>query len=680
MLSHRRVNKIPLSGIYVSLDMEEMVASRNDDVVIKNTDHVLKEKGHFLISGDEQQGKTTLLKNTFRYFAAKGIPAIYLDASAINTADIEKFIGKALEHQYVGLSLVDFTNSPERVLLIDNLHDIGLNERYRAVFLESVYSSFDHVIITCSHTFTYSVPEIVALDEYAKFKLLGMGHVKRAEIVEKWVSLGVEESISEHELFKECDEIKEKLDAVIRKNIVPAKPIYILMLLQMFEAGSQQNLDLSSYGHCYQQLVYQAFDNAKIPKREFDTYLNVLTELSWVMHSTGNGVNQAGLDDFFTEYQQTFLSVDGSGIIDKLKCNSILQERERKVHFKYPYLLYFFIAKKIAESYSTSEVTRLAVQTLIENLHREDYANILVFVTHHTKEKWVLDEIDSALESLFAEHKVSDLSKDQVAFMQEFIAKIPELVIEQREIRDERTKKNIELDEIERTEKAEEKFDKELSEESKKVLSVDLPAVINKTFKGMELSGQIIRNRHATLPKAKLLQLAQQGAFCGLRFLTFFIDISDATKSEVIKLVANSLRSNPELSNAQIEEQATSHFVAMTFGVINGVIRKIATSIGSKEAAEIYVMLQEHTQSPAVTLLEQAISLQFTRKLDIAKLSETYNTLKNNPVCVRILKDLAVQHIYMFPVGYKEKQQLSELLKLPVQQQRMMDRKKATKL
>ena len=443
----------------------------------------------------------------------------------------------------------------------------------------------------------------------------------------------------------------------------------------MLEAGSQQNLDLSSYGHCYQQLIYQSFDKAKIPKKEFDSYLNVLTELAWLLHKNEGGINQAKLEDFFAQYEEVYLSIDGSLMIQKLKENSILTERDYKLQFKYPYILYFFAAKKIAESYSSSEEIRDAVRDLIDNLHREDYSNILVFVTHHTKEKWVLDEIDKALRSLFSEHEPALLSKQQLSFMQDFIAKIPELVIEQREIRGERAKHELTLDELERRDEIEFK----LSDASRNALTVDIPAVINRTFKGMELSGQIIRNRHATLPKASLLALAEQGANCGLRFLTFFIDISDAAKREVIKFVATSLMTNPELTNTEIEAEATSHFVMMTYGVINNVLRKTASSIGSKEAALIYELIPGADKSAALSLLNQSISLKFTRKLDLARLAETHEKLKSNPVCLRILKDMAVQHVYMFPVNFKEKQRLAELLGITVKQQRLMDRKKLVK-
>ena len=674
-LSHRRVNKVRLPDIYVPLDMEQIRQSRNDDLVVKCTERMFSQPGRYILSGEEQQGKTTVLKQGFRHFALLGSPVLYLDAATINSADLNKLLNKAASDQFNNVSLEILIENSSLVVLIDNFQEIKLNERYRSNFLEALSFYSTHVIITCSTAFTYTIPDISQLDGYERYELMGLGHKRRAELVEKWVALGVEESISEADLFNQCDEIKDQLNAVIRKNIVPSKPFYILMLLQMLEAGSQQNLELSSHGHCYQQLIYQSFDKAKIQKKEFDGYLNVLTELSWILYKKESGINQAELEKFFHDYEKVYLSVDSVLMIQKLKENCILVERDYKVQFKYPYILYFFAAKKIAEFYTSSEDVRKSVKNLIENLHREDYANILVFVTHHTKEKWVLDEIDSALRALFSDHKPAPLSKEQLNFMQDFISKIPEIVMEQREIRIERANHELALDNIEREE------DKpiKLSEASEKSLNTDVPSIINKTFKGMELSGQIIRNRHATLPKASLLALAEQGANCGLRFLTFFIEISNAAKKEVIKFVATSLMENPDLSNTEIEAEATSHFLMMTYGVINGVLRKTASSIGSKEAALIYESIPEAGNSPALLLLNQAISLRFTRKLDITQLTLTHEKLKNNPVCMRILKDMAVQHVYMFPVNFKEKQQLAALLGITVHQQRIMDRKKTIK-
>lgn len=458
--------------------------------------------------------------------------------------------------------------------------------------LVAINERFTHVVMVSHSSFRYISPEIEELDSFKKYELLGFGHLKRTALVERWISLGVEESIDESELYEQSDEFKSRLDNIIRRNIVPPKPIYILMLLQMFEAYTQHNLELSSHGYCYQQLIYQAFDHAKIQKKEVDKYLNVLTELAWALYRNGGTLNAHNLDLFFSEYEKTFLAVDGDTIIRKLKSNSILTEKELSIQFKYPYLYYFFIAKKIADSYSTNTEVRGEVRTLIANLHREDYANILVFVTHHTKEAWVLEEIQEALSLLFADQTPASLSREQLTFMDEFLSQIPELVMEQRVISEERIKHNKNLDDIERD--GDEVDDKQLQN----IEAVDFLANINKTFKGMEISGQIIRNRHASLTRNAIFDLASNGASTGLRFLNYFIQISDTAKLEVIKYIEQKLKEHPGLTNEKVQDQAKDIFLLMTYGVINGVIRKIASSIGSKEASEIYASIQKQNETP----------------------------------------------------------------------------------
>lgn len=689
-LSHRKVDKVKLNHIYVALDIEAERSSRRDEVIIKSTSTILNEPGWYMVSGEEQQGKTTLLKYAFQFFGKAAKPALYIDAKSISHVDLKKAITDAVEWQYVNVRYEQIIQNKDKVLLIDNIDKAALNNKALQKLLSAVNETFAYVILTTSKAFSYVSLEIDALDQYKKFDLLGLGHAKRAEIVEKWVSLGIEDSITDDVMYMQSDEIKSQLDAVIRKNIVPSKPIYILLMLQMLEANSQQNLDLSSYGHCYQQLIYQSFDNANIQKKDFESYLNVLTELAWALYSADGSIPTAQIEKFFEEYKKSFILADHNVMLNRLIDHSILCDKGMHIQFKYPYLYYFFVAKKIAEGYSTLEPVREAVVKLIQNLHREDYANILVFVTHHTKERWVLTAIEKALDELFSAQEPATLSKDELGFMQEFISLIPELVIEQRNIKDERERRNQELDKIERLEEANPENQinqgdtdtvekKEANARVMKEVVADLPANINKTFKGMEISGQIIRNRHATLRRQELLALAEHGAFSGLRFLHFFIDVSDSVKNEVQKYVTASIADNPSQTNSEIQENAIDHFVSMTYGVINMVIRKIASSIGSKEASVIYDTLQQSKQTPALILLNQAIQLQFTRQLDFSSVSETYLKLKNNPVCLRILKEIVIQHTYMFPVGYKEKQQLAALLKLPVNYQRLMDRKKIGK-
>ncbi len=666
-LTHRKVDKVSLSDIFVMPDIELDESSDSEIVSIKGVESVVRNSGFYLLSGEEQQGKTSILKRLCSRFGENNYVPVYLNALEIKKADLHEVISKSIDWQYENYSYDELMASGKAIILIDNIDEIGLNSRYAGKFIEDLNSSFEFVVMTCHSSFSYVQGEIKGLHDYIHGEVLSLGNKKREELVRKWVALGQEESIDDFSLYSECDELKARLDTVIKKNIVPPRPIYILMLLQMFEADSQLNLDLTSYGHCYQQLIYQAFDKAGVKKIEFDKYINILTEFAWEVFKNDGGLDELKVENFVNSYSKRFLSVDFVEAFYKLKSNSILTDRDHILSFKYPYLYYFFVGKKIAESYSETVSVRRAVEGLLKNLHREDYANILIFISHHTKDSWVLDEIKCSLHGLFDTHVPTSLAREQLAFMNDFMRKIPELVIEQREIQKERDDHNENLDKLERREEVEQGEPH------------DLLANINKAFKGIEIAGQIIRNRHATLTRSSLFELADCGVSTGLRFLKYFIEISDSAKNEIVKMIAVHLSESPGISDREIEKQAESAYLHLTYGVVSSVVRKVAGSIGSKEALEIYSLLEEEKQTPAYTLIRQSIELQFNKVLDVKSLTKSLSHLHDNPVGVRILKEMVIQHIYMFPVDYKEKQLLSSKLGISIQGQRFLDQHKLGK-
>ena len=127
-----------------------------------------------------------------------------------------------------------------------------------------------------------------------------------------------------------------------------------------------------------------------------------------------------------------------------------------------------------------------------------------------------------------------------------------------------------------------------------------------------------------------------------------------------------------------MEQAAETVYLENTYRV-GGVIRKISGAIGSKEAMEIYSRIEEASGTQAAHLIKLSIEFQFKRKLDIESVKACHEKLKNNAVCLRILKEMVIQHIYMFPVEYKVKQQLSSAIGLSVKGQRMLDIRKEAK-
>ncbi|MGD9661232.1 MAG: TIR domain-containing protein [Porticoccaceae bacterium] len=663
-LTHRKVDRIRLPDIYIIPDVEIDDDSRKELRIYRSACSLPDKFERFLVFGEEQQGKTSLLKHYYKSFLTQSKTPLMLEGSKVKDANPEVIIKKELARQYEGLTYEDFMASQEKIIIIDNIDDIGLNRKYRDKFISDICLFADKCIFTHQLAFSLLVDEIPALDDFGRAELIGLGNKKREEIIQRWISLGIEQTITEEDLYTRCDELKDTINSVVKKNIVPPKPIYILMLLQMFEAHSKLNLELSSHGHCYQQLIYQSFENAKINEREFDKYLNVLTELAWWIFSNNQNPNEAQLDGFFEEYCKVYLDVDKEVVISKLSNHSILQVKDFRTGFKYPYIYYFFVGKKISESYLENTDIQGQVNYLLDNLHREDFANILIFVAHHTKDGWVINLLQNVLSELFNEHPSATLDKEQLSFMDDFMKQIPELILEQREVQKERDAYNEKLDANERSHND---FD-----ESE---SPDILADINKTFKGMEIAGQIIRNRHASLKRDSLNILAENGINAGLRFLKYFIAISDVAKNEIVKVISAHLSENPGLTNGEIEKHAENAYLHLTYGVINSVVRKIATSVGSKEAMEIYKAIEEKESTPALLLLKQSIELHFLKRIDMKSITQSAEKLKGNFVCTRILKELVIQHIYMFPVDYKEKQQLSKLLGLSVKGQQLIEQK-----
>ena len=338
---------------------------------------------------------------------------------------------------------------------------------------------------------------------------------------------------------------------------------------------------------------------------------------------------------------------------------------------------------------------------LLDNLHKEDFANILIFVTHHTKNSWILNKIKNSLSKQFdlekkylqfwenedlRKYKMSgnefrfpvpflicldpineaDFSKQQLKFIQNFMQKIPELVIEQREFNKERQKRNDYLDK-------KEKFSNNSKVNEDDTVSNSILSDVNKVFKSMEIAGQIINNRHASLPKITIKELATDGIDAGLRFLNFFINISDKAQESIIRLIAENIAIDPSMTNTDVRGHAEQAYLLLTYNVLYAIVHKIAHSIGSKEAIEIYRDIEADKGTPAHSLIKLSIDIQFNKKLDIQEIVKLNRMFRNNAVCQRLMKQLIIQHIYMYPVSFKEKQQISEILGIELLKQRWME-------
>ena|SRR5690606_25612081 len=144
VLTHRKVNKITFSDIYTVPDIE-LISTEDDGELRKfrNADGLTDQVNRMIFSGEEQQGKTSLLKYYYKDLLKKEFLPIYIEGSKIKNSRIEEVLKKELSRQYVGVTLDFFNNHSGKILLVDNIDEISLNKRYRDLFFGSVNDIFE---------------------------------------------------------------------------------------------------------------------------------------------------------------------------------------------------------------------------------------------------------------------------------------------------------------------------------------------------------------------------------------------------------------------------------------------------------------------------------------------------------------------------------------------------------
>lgn len=617
-----------------------------------------------LILGDEQSGKTSLAKKIFIDAFDDGFLPLIVEGADIKSSKINEQIKKLVSATYPLMSAEDFCKSSNIVCIIDNISAAKVNKTAKNKLIENLNSIFPHTIIFAEDSFKFIIPDFPELDDYKKLEILPFGNVRRSKLIDKWVALDLTEEVDDLQIWAKKDDLRLHVDSLVRKNVVPAKPFHILMFLQSFEMMTTQRLELTAYGHCYQYLIYQALERVHVKQTDIDTYLNVLSELGGaILESSSESLDDSGLDMFFKEYSKNFLPVDQNKVIKDLVNSFILQQSETGLKFRYRYLFYFFAAKKLADSLHRGAEAKNKIQHLVNTIHLEKASNIVLFLTHHSKDPWVLDEILLSVMDIFSDEEEITLEAGSLSFIQDFVKEIPELVLENCDAKQKRLEEDEHKDLIEQYEQQNSHLD-ENEEQSDFIIKV------NKVFRAIEVCGQIFRNRLGSLERNSLELIYEESLSCSLRCVSVFLNFFESVKEELNRKIKRIIEQNPKFSNSKITRQVESFYLGINYMVILAMLYKISFSLGSSKGREIYIKVTEDKGTPALRLIQEIIELQFEKRLDVNKIDKLHSDFSKNYICDRLLKEIILRHCYMHDIGFKDRQKIANTLNISMQTQR----------
>ena len=327
--------------------------------------------------------------------------------------------------------------------------------------------------------------------------------------------------------------------------------------------------------------------------------------------------------------------------------------------FTHLYLYYYFVGKYLADHIEKSNED---IDRIINNLHVNENAYILIFLSHHSKDPKIIQAIINNARKIFANNQPATLTITNCKFFDEQADNIVEALwpssnISPEKEREERLKIQDKVEEISN----DEDNDTEETEE--------FELEIRRTIKTVEVMGQIIKNRAGSLERNQLEELFIEAISVNLRFLSEFFEIikDENNQRDIILFIKKRLELISELQDKEFsreEEEKISRaiFWNMNFFLMFGVIYKTVHSIGSDKILSIIEACCEKEDYPSTFLIKNGILLHYYKNLQIDDFARAISDDDYSVMAKRILKFMFINHCCLHPITRKDRLKIQRRL------------------
>jgi hypothetical protein len=249
--AHRNQEYVSINDLFVFPKLRILRGASEEILPDISGGKLWESNSLILVLGDEQSGKTTLAKRLFVDALSSEFLPIFIEGCNIKSSNIEGQLQKLVSDIYPLMPLDKFNQATNRVCIIDDIAASTLNKKAKSKLIESLNEVFSRIIIFADSSFQFAASDFPELDDYTKLEICPFNNVNRAALITKWVALELTEEADDQQIWRKIDELRLHVESLVRKNVVPAKPFHILLLLQSYETITTQRLELTSYGHCY---------------------------------------------------------------------------------------------------------------------------------------------------------------------------------------------------------------------------------------------------------------------------------------------------------------------------------------------------------------------------------------------------------------------------------------------
>lgn len=624
-----------------------------------------------IILADDEGGKTFLLRKLFLDIHEEGGLPIYLkgdEVKSVTAKDIDKLIESAASFQYQDPDEFRYAEKSKKVVLVDDIDRIKGDLRIQERFSELLEERFVSAILTANSKF--SISELIGhenskrLIEYKNYKIRPFGHLLRNTLIRKWCMLGEVKSLVDFD--RRVHGAETLVNGILGKSIVPAKPVYLLIFLQSNEQGDQGELQNSSFSYYYEYLVTKSLKDSGYRTDELDEIFSYLSQLAW--HFKRNGrkeLSTAELREFNSEFSEEFTSVDFDQRISLLYRAKILAKSGDYYRFTYAYIYYLFVGKYLSDNLHEPDVMK-TVESYCEELYLRENANTIMFLTHHSSDPRVINKISSTLDARFSESEPLHLNGDMSA-INSLVESASQLVIKELDVKRNQIDSRQAQDQLDSENASEEQ---DTGEES----TINISSEINLTIKTSEILSNIVKNYYGSIKKTKKKEYIGSIFDSYLRTLSALfheiLDQPDRFSAEIEKTLSERF---PKMTEEDRKIQSRKFAFQMTGLITTSFIAKAGSLVSSEKLREDVTLSVGVEGSNAYRLIDVASCLTQPGQIPFDNLEKLSKDLRSNIFAFTILQSLIYYHLHMFHTTDKDKQRLSEIALISIQQSRAID-------
>lgn len=683
--TNSRKEQLDLDDIFVEPNLRELTRIDNLSQVIQlpirgeQFWRRLLDIPHLAVLGGETAGKTTLGKSIFTKFHSEGFVPITAQGAELKEWDNDKVmrhVAKLVESQYSPAALERYWQiGPEkRVLLIDNYHLITLNNKGRNELFKHLKKFFGRIVLL---THDLSKVDELAVDpgaqnplaSFIQFELQEFGNQLREELIERWFTVGQEFSISTEQLENQVIETKRVMDAMLGRNLLPAYPIFILIILQQIEAQTNLSTSSGALGYLYEHLITTSL--AKTAKRlDLDTAHAYLSEVANHMFNLRTyRLSDSQMQEVHKKYCEEFTMGIRFDQIEKALLDADLISYGGGLYtFKYKYCYYYFAAKHLMGRLTTDE-GKDQLRRLAENVHKEEFANILVFLAYLSKDPIIIEEMLRASRAVYPDEDLCDFD-EQLKFITALNDTVPKAVLLDKDARSARKEINQTMDEIEAhlPQPVENEDDADFNDALR----------LNVAFKTIQILGQILKNHPGSIKGPLKMEIAEECYLLGLRALHVLYKILEQHRDEMVNFIANQMERFED--DPEQRTKKAKRFVSMLVeGSAMAFIKKISGSIGTEALRQTYEELVGKHDRLAVKIIDLSVKLDHFERFPSDELDNLIEDVNkdNNMFASLLLKHLAVDHFYRYTTPRETKQRYCKKLGIELKTVQLLENRRS---